>query len=171
MTVCLPGLTSALAATKWTTTIVTPQAANKGVATATYSMALASGQFSPDTETVSGAFSATLTQTFGSSSTYYGCTETTTFTGGTWTTTAQPKAPATGTLAVTGAIGTTDRTNCNTATENATGLTPSAYDAAVNTGAGKAFNVQGTTLTISGGGGGGGLPYGDKMDWTFTESP
>src|ERR1700690_4249910 len=111
--VCLPGLTSPLNGTSWTSATIAPQAMNKGVATSTYVITLASGDFSPDTITVTGAFSATLTQIFSASSSYVygGCTETTTLTGGTWTTTAEP-SPTIGRITVTGATGTTNRTGC-----------------------------------------------------------
>ena len=167
--VCLPGLTSPLNGTSWTSATIAPQAMNKGVATSTYVITLASGDFSPDTITVTGAFSATLTQVFSASSSYVygGCTETTTLTGGTWTTTAEP-SPTIGRITVTGATGTTNRTGCLNPAENTTNV-QGLYDSAVNLGVGDPFNTQGTTLTITSGGGGGGLPYGDKVDWTFTK--
>ncbi len=168
VTACLPGLTSPLSATSWTSTTLAPAATTKGVATSTYAIKFATGEFSPDTITVTGAFSATLTQGFNASSLYVGCTETTTFTGGTWMSTAQPSFTM-GRIAVTGAIGSTNRTGCTDTTKNATNLA-NVYDAAVNQGVGDPFNAQGTTLTITSGGGGGGLPYGDKVDWTFTKS-
>lgn len=167
--VCVPGFTSPLAGTKWTSTTIAPQAQNASITASSYSIVLAGGEFMPDAITVTGAFSATFTQTYGttSPSVYAGCTETTTFTGGTWSTTAGA-TPDTGMLTVTGAIGSTDRTGCASPTKNTTGAL-GVYDAVMNVSNGGApFTVQGGTLTL--GGGGGALPYSDKVDWTFTKT-
>ncbi len=167
--VCVPGFTSALAGTSWASSTLATQAQNAGVTSSSYSVQLTGGEFSPDGITVTGAFAATFTQTYGASSpsVYAGCTETTTFTGGTWSTTNGATADA-GRLIVTGALGSTNRTGCASATKNTTGAL-GVYDAAVSsTGGGAPFTVQGGNLTISGGGGA--LPYSDKVDWTFTKT-
>jgi hypothetical protein len=166
--VCVPGFTSALDGTSWTSTTIAPQAQSLAITASTYSVTFASGQFEPDAVTVTGAFSATFTQTYSASSpsVYAGCTETTTFTGGTWST-AAGTTQGTGMLTVTDAIGSTDRTGCVSATKNTT-ATLGIYDAVMNVSTGGApFSVQNATLTISGGGGA--LPYSDKVDWTFTK--
>ena len=165
--VCVPGITSALSGTSWKSATIATQGINAAVTASTYAIKLASGQFSADAITVTGPFSATFTQTYSASSpsVYAGCTETTTFTGGTWSTTAGA-TPDTGRLSVTGATGSTDRTGCASATKNTTGAL-GVYDAVMNASAsGAPFSVQNGTLTISGGGGA--LPYSDKVDWTFT---
>jgi hypothetical protein len=167
--VCVPGFTSALAGTSWTSATLATQAQNAAITSSSYVVQLASGELSPDGITATGAFTATFTQTYSASSpsVYAGCTETTTFTGGTWSTTNGATADA-GRLTVTGAIGSTNRTGCVSATKDTTGAL-GVYDAVMNsTGAGAPFNIQGGTLTISGGGGG--LPYSDKVDWTFTKT-
>jgi hypothetical protein len=167
--VCVPGFVSALASTSWTSATLATQAMNAAITASSYSVTFASGELSPDAVTATGAFSATFTQTYSASSpsVYAACTETTTFTGGTWSTTNGATAGA-GTLAVTGATGSTDRTGCASATKNTTALT-NVYDAVINGSAmgGAPFSVQNGTLTISGGAGA--LPYSDKVDWTFAK--
>ncbi|HEY2367723.1 MAG TPA: hypothetical protein VGH87_15105, partial [Polyangiaceae bacterium] len=144
------------------------QAKNADVTTSSYAVTFSPGEFASDAITITGAFAATFTQTYSttSPSVYAGCTETTTFTGGTWSATTGT-GPDTGTLVVAGAVGSTNRTGCATATKNTTNL-PGVYDTVMNVAAGAPYTVQNGALTISGGGSA--LPYSDKVDWTFTKS-
>ncbi len=166
--VCVAGIDSPLDATAWTSATLATQAKNAEITTSSYAVTFSPGEFASDAITITGAFAATFTQTYSASSpsVYAGCTETTKFTGGTWSA-VTGTAEDSGTLIITGAVGSTDRTGCVTQAKNATGLT-GVYDAVMNVTAGAPFTVQNGALTISGGGGA--LPYSDKVDWTFTKS-
>jgi hypothetical protein len=168
--VCVPGIQSPIEGTSWTSKTIATQAKNADVTASTYVVTFSSGDFASDGVTVTGAFAATFTQTYDptSISVYAGCTETTTFTGGSWSGTTGT-APSMGTLAITGAIGSTNRTGCVTATKNATNL-PNIYDAVVNVTPGNAPYTVDASGVLTIGGGGGALPYADKVDWTFTKS-
>jgi hypothetical protein len=160
-------MTSVLDGTSWTSSTIATQGKNAAVTSSTYAVTFGTGKYMPDALTVTGPFTATFTQTYSTSSpsVYAGCTEKTTFTGATWTSTQGATADA-GKVAIASAAGSTDRTGCATATENATALT-GVYDVVMNVTAGAPFSVQSGTLTLSGGGGA--LPYADKVDWTFTK--
>jgi hypothetical protein len=163
--VCVPGLESPIEGATWTSTTIATQAKNADVTSSSYAITLGSGDFAADAITITGAFSATFTQTFDptSISVYAGCTETTTFTGGTWSATSGTVAD-TGTLVVANVVGATNRTGCVTTTKNVTNL-PGVYDTVMNVTGGAPYNVKNGVLTISGGGSA--LPYADKVDWTF----
>ena len=166
--VCVAGIDSPLDATTWTSTTLATQAKNVDVTASSYAVTFSAGEFASDAITITGAFAATFTQTYGatSPSIYAGCTETTTFTGGTWSATSGT-TPDAGTLVVAGAIGSTNRTGCVTSTKNTTNL-PGVYDTVINVTAGAPYSVANGVLTISGGGSA--LPYADKVDWTFTKT-
>lgn len=166
--VCIPGIGSPIDATTWTSATLATQAKNEQITTSSYEVTFSAGDFASDAITITGAFAATFTQTYSttSPSVYAGCTETTKFTGGTWSATSGT-VPDTGTLVVAGAIGSTDRTGCSTSTKNTTNLA-GVYDTVMNVTAGAPYTVQNGVLTISGGGSA--LPYSDKVDWTFTKN-
>lgn len=166
--VCVPGLESPIEGATWTSTTLATQAKNVDVTTSSYAVTFSPGDFASDAITITGAFAATFTQTYSttSPSVYAGCTETTTFTGGTWSATTGTTT-GTGSLVVAGAVGSTNRTGCVTATKNTTNL-PGVYDTVMNVTAGAPYVVTSGVLTISGGGSA--LPYSDKVDWTFTKT-
>lgn len=166
--VCVPGAESPLDGTSWTSATIATQAANVDVTSSTYAITLSSGTFQPDAITVTGAFSATFSQVFDptSLSVYAGCTETTTFTGGTYAATSGT-APDTGTIVVMDVVGSTSRTGCVNTQKNVTNL-PGVYDTVMNVTGGAPYTVVNGVLTISGGGSA--LPYNDKVDWTFTKT-
>ena len=166
--VCVPGVSSPIDGTSWTSATIATQAKNVDVTSSTYAVTFSSGELGSDAITFTGAFSATFTMVYDPTSTsvYAGCTETTAFTGGTWTATTGT-APDTGALVVTGAVGSTNRTGCVTTTKNVTNL-PGVYDTVMNVTGGAPYTVQNGVLTISGGGSA--LPFNDKIDWTFTKT-
>jgi hypothetical protein len=162
-TVCVPTPTDPLSGTSWQSSTIVPTQTMTGVATSTYTIT-----FGTTNATVgglaSGPFSATLTQTYGVTALQHaGCTEETTFTGGTWV--DMPPTSNAGALAVSNASGSTDRTNCTASSDDTTGETGD-YDGAVN-GQGAGYQVSGTTMTM--GGGMGVTPYTDQANWTFTK--
>ena len=166
--VCVPGLESPIEGATWTSTTIATQAKNVDVTTSSYAVTFSPGEFASDAITISGAFAATFTQTYSASSpsVYAGCTETTTFTGGTWSA-ATGTTPDTGALVIAGAVGSTNRTGCVTPAKNTTNLT-GVYDTEIDVTAGAPYSVTNGVLTISGGGSA--LPYSDKVDWTFTKT-
>jgi hypothetical protein len=163
--VCVPAPTDPLSGTSWQSNTITPEA-NDGVSTSTYAIT-----FGTATMFMSGAaigpFSATFTQTYGASaSSYAGCTETTTFTGGEWA-----DVPGTtmgmGALSVSGASGSTNRTSCASSSDDVTGAT-GVYDDAVNGQNGATYTISNTTMmTLMKDSGV--TPYTGSSYWAFTK--
>jgi hypothetical protein len=167
---CFPSIAMSdpLSGTTWQSTSIAPTAIQNGVTSSTYKVTFGTGTVVENTSqeiSLSGAFTATFTQLY-TLGQYAGCMETTTFTGGTWADSTTPGDTSSGGIAVTGAAGITNRTNCQLPgadLTNQTGL----YDSAVDAMGGTTFIVAGTTMTFSESTGV--TPYVDGNDWTFTK--
>ncbi len=163
--VCAPVPPDSIASTTWQSATITPTAKSNGVQTSTYTMSFGA-QNGFDSGLAQGSFTATLVQVYSTtpSYTYAGCTETTTYLGGTWNDRAPtPQQP--GNLGITNTTSHTDRTGCADSLANTKGEADD-YDLS-NGVAGYYLADSNTTMNL--GGGYGSLPYDDSVEWTFTK--
>jgi hypothetical protein len=168
--VCIPQSSDPLSGTSWTSSSVAATATQNGVTSSTYAVTFGMGTISASVGTdvvLSGTFTATFTQLY-TIGQYAGCMETTTFTGGTWTDVTTVGLAGEGSVGISAAMGTTNRTSCqlpDADLTNQTGL----YDSAVDAMNGTAFmlSTDGTTLTFSQSTGA--TPYVDGSSYTFTK--
>jgi hypothetical protein len=164
--VCVPIPSDPLSGTSWTSSTLIEPAMQVGVTTSSYTMRFAAANTGV-AAFASGPFTATFVQTYDASAPMYaGCTETTTFTGGQWVD-IPPAGTKNGDINVTNAMGSTARSGCTSASDNATGVM-GIYDDAVDYMNGAPYQIMGTTLTLNGTGGV--VPYGNDAMWTFTPS-
>jgi hypothetical protein len=168
VSLCVPGLDrDPLSGTTWQSTSISTTATSDGVTASTYTVTFASGAESIDGTSATGAFSAVLTQTYSTSAKYdfAGCTETTAFTGGTWT--DNTKNPGLESFKIGDATGSTTRTGCLMGAFDTSGE-QNLYDDAVDAYEGVVFRITGTTMNLPNSTAG--TPYNDNSPWTFTRT-
>jgi hypothetical protein len=165
--VCVPAVSSPLSATTWQSGTITSEAMSNGVATSSYAVTFGPATYNSGGAVATGAFTATLTQTYASSLMYpYAeCTETTTFSGGQWTAVTLLNESNEGSLSVTNVTTSTTRTGCRVGSSDVTDE-PDDY-ILVNDGSGASYAISGDTMMVDGGQSG--TPYPDSSTWTFTK--
>jgi len=161
---CQPTAPDPLGGSTWVSDTISPIAKSDGVTQSTYTMTF--GASTTVSGGATGDFGATLVQVFAASSNVYpGCTETTTFSRATFAELASSSAG--GVVEIVGGSATSDRTGCQSPSDDVTGEGASMYIEQVESQSATPFTIAGGTMTIQGGTGV--VPFGDAVPWTFTQ--